>query len=74
MPKTVYDRLSAIASERAPGTTLAAVLSDLLDRHEADRLAYMEVVAAAEDAGAMARAQKRANRAVDLLRERAASK
>ncbi|AQZ65504.1 unnamed protein product [[Actinomadura] parvosata subsp. kistnae] len=51
VPKNVRDRLIAIADERGRGTTLAAVLTDLLDKHETDktrdRLAYLEVVAAA---------------------------
>ncbi|NJP90099.1 hypothetical protein HCN51_11670 [Nonomuraea sp. FMUSA5-5] len=75
VPKNVRDRLIAIADERGRGTTLAAVLTDLLDKHETDktrdRLAYLEVVAAAEgDVDAMARAQHRADQALDLLRAR----
>ncbi|MFI7703268.1 hypothetical protein [Nonomuraea sp. NPDC049480] len=79
VPKTVRDRLNAIANERGRGTTLAAVLTDLLDQHETEktraRLAYLEVLAKAEeDAEAMAGAQRQTEKAIQVLQAREASR
>ncbi|WP_188189957.1 hypothetical protein [Nonomuraea sp. SYSU D8015] len=79
VPKTVRDRLNAIANERGRGTTLAAVLTDLLDQHETEktraRLAYQEVLAKAEeDAEAMARAQRQTEKAIQILQAREADR
>ncbi|MDP4502098.1 hypothetical protein [Nonomuraea turcica] len=75
VPKTVRDRLNAIADERGRGTTLAAVLTDLLDQYETNktqaRLAYLEVLAKAEeDAEAMAKAERQTEKAIQILQAR----
>ncbi|MEV0628544.1 MULTISPECIES: hypothetical protein [Nonomuraea] len=79
VPKAVRDRLNAIADERGRGTTLAAVLTDLLDQHETEktraRLAYQEVLAQAEeDTEGMARAERQTERAIQILRAREAGR
>ncbi|MGA4989630.1 hypothetical protein [Nonomuraea bangladeshensis] len=79
VPKAVRDRLNAIADERGRGTTLAAVLTDLLDQYETEktraRLAYQEVLAQAEeDAEGMARAGRQTERAIEILRSRGAGR
>ncbi|MEW9548154.1 hypothetical protein [Nonomuraea sp. NPDC050783] len=79
VPKAVRDRLNAIADERGRGTTLAAVLTDLLDQHETEktraRLAYHEVLAQAEeDTEAMARAQRQTEQAIRILHAREAGR
>ncbi|WP_203984509.1 hypothetical protein [Sphaerisporangium rufum] len=77
VPKSLRDRLNAIADERGRGTTLADVLTELIARHEVEktraRLAYLETVQAAEaDEAGMARAARRAENAARVLREREA--
>lgn len=79
VPKVVRDRLNAIADERGRGTTLAAVLTELLDQHETEktraRLAYQEVLGhAEEDAEAMTQAERRTERAIRILRAREAGR
>ena len=77
VPKALRDRLNAIANQSGRGTTLADVLTDLItsreDAEHRDRMAYLEVVARAEeDPGAMARAQKLADKHIGYLHQRGA--